>query len=288
MSSRTPRLSSIRSASLPNGDGPSVSPPPPGAAARWPPPGVPASRRRDEAAEDTVLPMPQYPSMYEATVVAWSRSPETPDELSLSKYVRLPGQRGERDEDVRLVLAAPPGELVLRLDRRHHAQVVAALLDRGYVDLHVMPRPVSDYRVARLVDRDRVPLPLDILHVLGRTEFLELLGLDHVLIGDDVTPVPDRDDQRLIDQVLDAGARRVRGDRGELVDLLVGELVRDLGEVPLVGANPARLVGNRPGRSGRCGPAAATPRPAPTACSSPSSPGCGSAAAAWAACRAPA
>ena len=45
---------------------------------------------RAEAAEDTVLPMPQYPSMKEATVVAESRSPETPDELSLSKNSRSP------------------------------------------------------------------------------------------------------------------------------------------------------------------------------------------------------
>ncbi len=34
--------------------------------------------------------MPQYPSMKEATVVAESRSPDTPDELSLSKNIRSP------------------------------------------------------------------------------------------------------------------------------------------------------------------------------------------------------
>ena len=174
-------------------------------------------------------------------MVAESRSPETPDELSLSKNIRSPASEAERHEDVRLVLAAPPGELVLRLDRRHHAEVVAALLDRGDVDLHVLPRPVGDHRVAGLVDRDRVPFPLDVLDVLGRAELLELLGLDHVLVRDDVAAVPDRDDQRLVDHVLDRGAGRVRGDRGELVDLLGGQLVRDLGEVPLVGADAARL-----------------------------------------------
>jgi len=37
-----------------------------------------------------VAPMPQKPSMKEATVVADSRSPDTPEELSLSKNIRSP------------------------------------------------------------------------------------------------------------------------------------------------------------------------------------------------------
>jgi hypothetical protein len=40
--------------------------------------------------EDTVFPMPQKPSMNEATVVADSRSPDTPEELSWSKKSRSP------------------------------------------------------------------------------------------------------------------------------------------------------------------------------------------------------
>src|SRR4029077_15299245 len=109
------------------------------------------------------------------------------------------------------------GELVLGRDARHHAEVVAALLDGGDVDLHVLPGPERDRRVAGLVHGDRVPLAFDVLDVLRRPEFLELLGLDHVRPGDDVPAVPDRGDERLVHQVLDGGAGRVGGDGGELV-----------------------------------------------------------------------
>ena len=40
--------------------------------------------------DDTVEPIPQKPSMNEATAVADSRSPETPEELSFSKNIRSP------------------------------------------------------------------------------------------------------------------------------------------------------------------------------------------------------
>ncbi len=42
--------------------------------------------------DDTVEPIPQKPSMNEATAVAASRSPETPEELSLSKNIRSPAR----------------------------------------------------------------------------------------------------------------------------------------------------------------------------------------------------
>ena len=61
-------------------------------------------------------------------------------------------------------------------DARDHAEVVAALLDGGDVDLHVVPGAVRDDGVARLVHGDRVALALDVLDVLGRAEVLELLG----------------------------------------------------------------------------------------------------------------
>ena len=141
-----------------------------------------------------------------------------------------------------LVLRAPAGELVLGRDARDHAEVVAALLDRRDVDLHVLPRAERDHGVAGLVHGDGVPLALDVLDVLGRAEVLELLGLDHVLPRDDLAAVPDRDDQRLVDEVLDRRAGGVRGDRGELVDLLVGELVGDLVQVALVRAHATGLA----------------------------------------------
>ena len=68
----------------------------------------------------------------------------------------LAGERGERHDDVGLVLAAPPGELVLGLDARHHAEVGAALLDGGQVDRQVLAGAVGRHRVARLVDGDGV------------------------------------------------------------------------------------------------------------------------------------
>ena len=40
--------------------------------------------------EDTVFPMPQNPSINDATAVADSRSPDTPEELSCSKNIRSP------------------------------------------------------------------------------------------------------------------------------------------------------------------------------------------------------
>ena len=89
---------------------------------------------------------------------------------------------------------------------------------------------------------DGVPLALDVLDVLGRAEVLELLGPDHVFPRDDLPAVPDRDDQRLVDEVLDRGAGGVRGDRGELVDLLGGELVGNLRQVALVGAHAPGLA----------------------------------------------
>ena len=76
----------------------------------------------------------------------------------------------------------------------------------------------------------------------GGPRSLSCLARHHVLPRDDLPAVPDRDDQRLVDQVLDRGAGGVRGDGGELVDLLGGELVGDLGEVALVGAHPAGLA----------------------------------------------
>ena len=80
----TLRLSSIRSASACRS---SAS----GSLPFWRlPPGEPTSSRLAVEYDDTVVPMPQKPSMYEATAVACSRSPDTPVELSVSKNIRSP------------------------------------------------------------------------------------------------------------------------------------------------------------------------------------------------------
>ena len=113
--------------------------------------------------------------------VAPSRSPDTPDELSPSKNMRSPAS------DARLTMTSASYSDRHCVNRSSglidadHAEVGAALLDRGDVDGEVVPHPVGHHRVAGLVEpRGRVPLPLDVLDVLGRAELLELLGLDDV------------------------------------------------------------------------------------------------------------
>ena len=120
--------------------------------------------------------MPQCDSISAVSMVAVSRSPETPEELSPSKNIRSAGQRGQADHDVGLVLGAPPGELVLRRDRGDHAEVGAALLDRGDVDVHVPPGGPGQDGVAGLVHGDGVPLALDVLDVLGGPRSLRCLA----------------------------------------------------------------------------------------------------------------
>src|SRR6516165_5150407 len=66
------------------------------------PPGAPTSRRMAVEYDDTVAPIPQKPSMNEATVVADSRSPDTPEELSSSKNIRSPAREAR---DTRMSLS---------------------------------------------------------------------------------------------------------------------------------------------------------------------------------------
>ncbi len=154
----------------------------------------------------------------------------------------LARQRREAHHDVGLVLGAPLREEVVGLDRAHHAEVVAALLDRGDVDDEVVPHAVGDDRVARLVQRGRMTLPLDVLDVLGRAEVLQLLRLD------DVAP---RDRRRGRSRMATMSASLTRSlivapvAYGVIVASLSmssgGELVLHLVEVALVRADAARL-----------------------------------------------
>src|SRR5918993_4728439 len=56
------------------------------------PPGAPTSIFLAVEYDETVEPMPQKPSISDATDVADSRSPETPDELSPLKNIRSPAR----------------------------------------------------------------------------------------------------------------------------------------------------------------------------------------------------
>ena len=50
----------------------------------------------------------------------------------------------------------------------HDPEVVPTPLDGGHVDHEVLAHAVGDHRVARLVQRRRVTLALDVLDVVGR------------------------------------------------------------------------------------------------------------------------
>ena len=50
-----------------------------------------------------------------------------------------------------------------------------ASFDRRDVDHHVPPGAVRGHRVTRLVDRHRVPLPVDVLAVVRQAVLLQLL-----------------------------------------------------------------------------------------------------------------
>ena len=83
----------------------------------------------------------------------------------------------------------------------------------------MVPDPVGDHRVTGLVDRHGVALALHVLHILGKAQFFQLLGPQHVRPADVIPAVADGEDEGLVDEVLDGGARRVGRDGGELVDL---------------------------------------------------------------------
>src|SRR5207302_8453133 len=87
----------------------------------------------------------------------------------------LTGERRERDHDVDLASGLPGEELVLQRDRRHEAADIAAALDRRDVDRHRVVQTVKRDGMTRFVDRDRVPLALDVLHVVGNAMLLVVL-----------------------------------------------------------------------------------------------------------------
>src|ERR671914_129269 len=102
-----------------------------------------------------------------------------------------------------------------------------------------MRSPASDARKTMM----SASYSLDVLDVLRRPQVLQLLGLDDVTPRNLVTPLPNRVDERLVDDVLDARAGCIRRDGCELVDLVRRQAVIDLVEVTLVGPDPARLGG---------------------------------------------
>ena len=149
----------------------------------------------------------------------------------------LAGEGREAHHDVGLELRLEHLLPVLDRDGGDESEIVGAGMDGGHVDLEVLARPVGDHRVAGLVHRDAVAVDGDELLIAGEPEALEVLRVEHVDPGDGVAAVLDRVDERLVDEVLDRRARRVRRHVREPVDLFGREVVLDLGEVSLVGAD---------------------------------------------------
>ena len=155
----------------------------------------------------------------------------------------LPGQAGQRHLDVHFVFGLPLRESILERDVGDEAAHVSAALDGGHVDVGVGLQEVGGHRVAGFVNGDRELLPFHVLEPLRRAHLLEGLGFPDVVPLDHLPVVPLRQDERLVDQVLDLGARVVGRLGGQLLDLLLGDVVADLGQVALVGADPPFLGG---------------------------------------------
>ena len=149
----------------------------------------------------------------------------------------------EADHDVGLELRLEHLLPVLDRDRGDESEIVGTGMDGGHVDLEVLARPVGHHRVAGLVHRDAVAVDGDEVLVAREPEALEVFGVEHVDPGDRVPAGLDRVDERLVHQVLDRGAGRIRRHVREPVDLFGGEVVLDLGEVALVGADTALVAG---------------------------------------------
>ena len=170
-----------------------------------------------------VSPIAKYASICVVSAVAPRMSPPTPVEWSPLEEEPLACERGEERDHVDLALGAPLDELILGRDRRDESADVAPTLDRREVDRHVLPEVIRGHRVTRLVHRHRVTLALDVFVVVGEPVLLHVLRLDDVRPADPVASVADRDDERLVHDVLHVGAARVRRDGRQLRDLLVAE-----------------------------------------------------------------
>ena len=189
--------------------------------------------------DEMVSPMPARVSMDVMTAVALPRSPPTPAELSPPKNMRSPASEA-RAQTTSISQSRAPVEVALDpRDPAHEPADRAALLDGGDVDDVAAAQQVGGDGVRRLVDGRLVLLELGGGHAVGHAVHLEDPGLDDVGPRDEVAPVADGHDQRLVHDVLDHGARRVRRHQGQALDLLGREHVAHLGEVALERAAPA-------------------------------------------------
>ena len=157
---------------------------------------------------------------------------------------------------VLLLLGRPPGErhgdLVASFARRLQEPLLGVAVgdeaerrrsaqDRRH--LHVAAREHRGERVAGLVDGDAAPLVGVVAHLVSDADLGDELCLQHVAHGHARALVPQGDDQRLVEQLLDAH-RRVTG--GEVGDERRGHLVD---------VRSSCRGSSRRSPPGRCGPA---------------------------------
>ncbi len=201
----------------------------------------------------------------------------------------LAGERCDERDDVALLAGLPVDELLLQGHRGDEAAGAATPFDASR--RRSSSRFCSRY-MATACDaswmRDRVTLPVGVLPVVGRAVVLEVLRLERVGVHDGVASVSNRDDERLVDDVLDRRSRRIRRhQRAASRPRRASASASPCRGSPGTCGCALRGTDSRPCRCGRCGRAAAAPRRAPAACSWPSSRGCGTSAAASASSSAP-
>ena len=171
-------------------------------------------------------PMPRLPTIWAARVVAYLRSPATPELRSPKKSCSAtipPSEIWTSELQLRLGL----GVALLGIGMGQQSEGGAALDDRQHLQLAGLADQPGHGGVAGLVGGDGAPLGLGVLDRLGQADLLGHLGLLHVLPGHLGGAPPQGPHQGLVEQVDQHGRAVAEG--------LGGQLVGALGHLRLVG-----------------------------------------------------
>ena len=125
----------------------------------------------------------------------------------------LGGPAGEGDDDQIAQLRRRAQVPLLAVVVGNETERSTAAQDRR--DTHVAADQHSDDRMAGFVDGDAAALVGLIADILGETDLGDQLGFDEILEVECLAPVAQRDDQRLVEQPLDAHRRVARGAIGD-------------------------------------------------------------------------
>src|ERR687891_1206979 len=181
------------------------------------------------ATDERVRPMPNSPTYAAAVRVALTRSDDGPD-VGLAVPDLLGHQPGKRHLDPRDHLLLRSQEHLLDLLRRDQSERRFALLDRDDLDLQLAAfERVRRDRVGGLVRRHHLLLALQVLHLLLEADLFGELRLPQVGPRERVASVLEREQQRLVDDVLQHCRRVTDGHARELH--VIDRLVTHLGQV---------------------------------------------------------